>query len=105
MNVATVKLDGEKLREAIFVRDLNYKDINDALHVAHGYIQRVIRRNTISNKKMVQLEKFCGIKPEEYVLEDQDTIDSKIDPEMKKELSDLIYKAVYTAVKRAWEDD
>lgn len=105
MSTNVLKVDGEKLREAIFVRDLNYKDINDSLNVAHGYIQRVIRRNTISNKKMVQLEKFCGIKPEEYVLEDQDTIDSKIDPELKKELSDLIYKAVYTAVKRAWEDD
>ena len=69
--LANVKVDGEKLREAIFERNLDFKDVHEKLGVAPGYIQRVIRRNTISAKKMVQLEKIVGIKREEYVLEDQ----------------------------------
>ena len=107
-----VRVDYDKFMRALAEKGLNVYDLAEEM----GYTRRVLQNKAtlggLAPFDVVFLEKFKGIKPEEYVIPDEPEVvaapekeepsaPAAIDVDM---LTKVIYSAVYAAVKDAWED-
>lgn len=105
---AVIKIDSEKLKKAILKRNLTNSVIQKKLGRESGYISKITKRGSMTPSSVALFELVFGIAPEEYVL-----VDSRIEQEENTESAELdygklyqvIYDAVYTAVKKAWENE
>ena len=111
MNYQKVKVDRERLYNSLKVRGLKAQTISTEMGFSKRYISNSMSRGYISASAAKLLETMYGIKPDEYEPIKSVTVDNQIDtPPLKLDidydkLAQVIYDAVYTAVKRAWEND
>jgi IS30 family transposase len=115
-----IPIDGEKLKIEILKKGLSFKQIDEEVGFAHGYVSRTTKRNSITRGFIKMLEKMYDIPFSDYEpekskqQEDQPAVDAEtIKPETHiihdiinlSELKHVIYEAVYQAVLDAWQDD
>lgn len=102
-------INSAKFKEELDKRKLNKASVSQGLGFGNNYITDAIRRGRISNNAVRMLEVFYGISPDTYsVKEDLQVVepvaeekDSVIDYDRLRE---VIYDAVYWAVKKAWSE-
>lgn len=91
-------------------RNLAKREVSRELGFKDGYLNDCIRRGRIGNSAVKMLEVLYNIKSETYCVIEEKKVEEKV-PEVEKEsvidydkLRDVIYDAVYWAVKKAWSE-
>lgn len=89
-------------------RNLIKREVSLELGFKDNYLTDCIRRKRISNSAVKMLEVLYNIKPDSYCCVEK--VEEKV-PEVEKEsvidydrLREVIYDAVYWAVKKAWAE-
>lgn len=115
-----IRIDGEKLRRAIYDRDLVPMKMSQEMGLNNCYISHCIGERSISPGSARMLEVMFGIKPEEYfwkepepepepvvegpTTEEPAVVMPKVDEEFWERLNQTIYRAVYGALKRVYNE-
>lgn len=103
-----VKIDGNTLKKCIEKRGLTCSKAARELGFNPNFINKAVADNQINQPAIKLLEAVFNIKPEEYEIKDEsEPIESKLEvaePVIDYEkLENVIYKAVYEAVSKAWK--
>ena len=110
-----VKIDGEKLYKEIRERGLTTVKLCKDLGVNSGYFSNAKYRGAIANLAVVALESRYGIMRDSYIIKEEDTAVQVVEVVKEKETDffseenmqkfyQVIYSAVYEAVKKAWSE-
>lgn len=107
-----VEVDRDRLYNSLKVRGLVAQTISLEMGFSKWFIANSASRGHISASAAKLLETMYGIKPDEYMPIKAMVKDNPVDTQLQvkfeidyDKLSSVIYDAVYTAVKRAWEND
>ncbi len=107
-----VKIDKIKLEQALDKRGLTKREVSIGIGYGRSYISNACMEGNrgVNMAAVIGLEAKYGIKREEYELieevkKEPSPINKPITELTSAELSELIYKAVYSAVLHAWQDD
>lgn len=102
---ADVRIDPDRLEKALLSRNMTRGVATKQLNRQSGYVTKILKRGTMTQATVYVFEHVLGIPPEEYV------VDKMVEPAAGTteidygKLYQVIYDAVYTAVKKAWEDE
>lgn len=115
-----IKIDGEMLRRAIYDRDLVPTNMSKEMGMNNCYVSHCIGEGSISPGSARMIEVMFGIKPEEYfwkepepepepvveepAAEEPAVVMPKVDEEFWERLNQTIYRAVYGALKRVYNE-
>lgn len=108
------KIDGQKLKAEIKRRGLTEKEISLELGWSQSYITDAIQRGMLRDSAILMLDKLYNIKIDDFVAEiepegvtevSEPDVDSRSPQIDADKLYDVIYRAVYSAVKNAWMDE
>ena len=104
-----VKIDKTKLDNELRKRGLTNTDVSKELGFHNGYISDAMHRERIGVVVLRMLEVLYNISPDSYVIEDKKEKIEIVDNELKEtinyeKLYNLVYTAVYEAVKKAWAE-
>ena len=111
-----IKIDGEKLYKEIRERGLTIAKLCNDLGVNSGYFSNAKYRGSIANLAVVALESRYGIMRDSYVVKEEQETSVQVIEVMKEKDVDffseenmhkfyqVIYSAVYEAVKKAWSE-
>lgn len=112
-----IRIDGEKLRRAIYDRDLVPMNMSKEMGMNNSYVSHCIGEGSISPGSARMIEVMFGIKPEEYfwkeepepvveepAAEEPSVVMPKADEEFWERLNQTIYRAVYGALKRVYNE-
>ena len=113
-----IKIDGELLRRAIYDRNLVPMKMSQEMGMNNCYISHCMGDGSISPGPARMLEVMFGIKPEEYfykepepepiveepAAEEPAVVMPKVDEEFWERLNQTIYRAVYGALKRVYNE-
>lgn len=101
-----IEIDGQKLKEEIEKHDLTIKEVAVRTFRPYSTIHNAISRNVISKELAGAINNLCGIPLDAYQVkyEGMEEKPKTVDWFDRSELYDLIYHAVYEAVKRAWSE-
>lgn len=115
-----IKIDGEMLRRAIYDRDLVPMNMSKEMGMNNSYVSHCIGEGSISPGSARMIEVMFGIKPEEYfykepepepepvveepAAEEPEVVIPKVDEEFWERLNQTIYRAVYGALKRVYNE-
>lgn len=115
-----IKIDGEMLRRAIYDRNLVPMKMSQEMGMNSCYISHCMGDGSISPGPARMLEVMFGIKPEEYfykepepepepvveepAAEEPEVVIPKVDEEFWERLNQTIYRAVYGALKRVYNE-
>lgn len=104
-----VKIDKTKLENELRKRGLTYANVSRELGFHQGYIADAMHRERIGIVVLRMLEVLYNISPDSYVIEDKKEKIETVDREPKEtinyeKLYNLVYTAVYEAVKKAWAE-
>lgn len=116
-----IKIDGEMLRRAIYDRDLVPMNMSKEMGMNNSYVSHCIGEGSISPGSARMIEVMFGTKPEEYfyrepepvkeepeneipVTEEPAVVMPKVDEEFWERLNQTIYRAVYGALKRVYNE-
>lgn len=109
--MAGIKINSEKLRKILIERGLNARDVSYEMGHGRNYFSDSFRRGNLSRHAVVYLENKYNIKLEDYeaVQEEKREERHKREERALKDMTDkqmyqLIYSAVYHAVKKAWSE-
>lgn len=109
--MAVIQIDPDKLTKEFEKRNLIKGDVSEEMGHNRNYISDVVRRKTISRHAVVFLHKNYNIELKDYeaVQEEKKADKSKREERAMKDMTDkqmyqLIYSAVYHAVKKAWSE-
>ena len=109
--MAVIKIDPDKLTKEFEKRNLIKGDVSEAMGHNRNYMSDTIRRKTISKHAVVFLHKNYNIDLKDYeaVQEEKREERHKREERVLKDMTDkqmyqLIYSAVYHAVKKAWAE-
>lgn len=106
-----IKINSEKLRKILIQRGLTAGNVSYEMGHGRNYFSDSFRRGSLSRHAVVYLENKYNIKLEDYeaVQEEKREERSKREERVLKDMTDkqmyqLIYSAVYHAVKKAWTE-
>lgn len=116
-----IKIDGEMLRRAIYDRNLVPMKMSQEMGMNNSYVSHCIGEGSISPGSARMLEVMFGIKPEEYFWKEPEpepepvveeptaeepaaVVMPKVDEEFWERLNQTIYRAVYGALKRVYNE-
>ena len=109
--MAVIKIDPDKLTKEFEKRNLIKGDVSEAMGHNRNYMSDTIRKKTISKHAVVFLHKYYNIDLKDYeaVQEEKREERHKREERVLKDMTDkqmyqLIYSAVYHAVKKAWAE-
>ena len=109
--MAVIQIDPDKLTKEFKKRNLVKDDVSEEMGHNRNYISDVVRRKTITGHAVVFLHKNYNIELKDYeaVQEEKREERSKREERVLKDMTDkqmyqLIYSAVYHAVKKAWSE-
>ena len=109
--MAVIQIDPDKLTKEFEKRNLIKGDVSEEMGHNRNYISDVVRRKTIPRHAVVFLHKNYNIELKDYeaVQEEKREERSKREERVLKDMTDkqmyqLIYSAVYHAVKKAWSE-
>lgn len=107
-----VKVDKIKMEQALYKRGLTKAEVSIGIGYGRSYISNACMDGNrgINMSAVIGLEAKYGINREEYELieevkEKPLPLNKPITELTTIELSELVYKAVYSAVLHAWQDD
>lgn len=111
-----IEIDSDKFREVVEnilgnSKFKSYSELSESMGFARSYISNCICYNRIAVVAANDLERRFGISVDEYIKKDETTEEIKDDTKKPisdftgEELKNLIYKAVYSAVLHAWQND
>lgn len=113
----SVTIDGEKLRNIFIKRGVPLIEVSKTCGFEDSYFSKAIRANRMPLYVTKLLESVYHIPFEDYevqkvepellpiiVEEDRKEVEFVISEETAKQLHQLIYSAVYEAVKRVWSE-
>lgn len=111
-----IEIDSDKFRKVVETILSNskfrtYSELSESMGFARSYISNCFHYNKIAVVAANDLERRFGISVDEYIKKDETTEETKDDTQKPisdftgEELENLIYKAVYSAVLHAWQDD
>lgn len=112
----TIAIDGERLRQEFTVRNVAMGDASEKCGFEKSYFSKCSRQNKITKYGIALLDRMYNIKFEDYKIDEPEEEKKSEVPEVTKEtpliitedtknvLRDIIYSAVYEAVKRAWSE-
>lgn len=105
-----VSVSKEKLYRELEKRGLNHSEVSTEIGFAQWFISNSASRGKINRTGAIMLEKLYNIKPEDYA-PDPDNTPEIIEPVKEaqniidyEKLGEVIYDAVYRAVKTAWSE-
>ena len=111
--LSMITIDGDALKRALEQRDLTGTRVSRDMGYNDGYIANAINRNSITPSGAKMLDVMYGIPLSEYEKKEQavETVE-QIEETAKEEINvidydklyQIIYVAVYDAVKRAWSE-
>lgn len=111
-----IKIDGEKLRRAIYDRNLVPMKMSQEMGLNSCYVSHCMGEGTISPGSARMLEVMFGIKPEEYFWKEPEpepepvvegpaaVVMPEVNEEFWERLNQTIYRAVYGALKRVYNE-
>ena len=107
--LSKIKIDGNKLYQAMKERGLTPTKICREIGVNGGYFANAKSRGSIANMMIVLLESRYGIPRDTYVVKEEEEVsivevvqhDDFFSEENQQKLYKLVYSAVYNAMKRA----
>ena len=110
--VVSIEIDGEKLRKEFEVRNLKLMDASNKCGFEQTYFSKSCRMNRITKPAMNLLQQMFNIRYEDYKIDEPEQIEETevkenpitITEDVSKALYDIIYSAVYEAVKKAWSE-
>ena len=109
--MAVIQIDPDKLTKEFEKRNLIKGDVSEEMGHNRNYISDVVRRKTIPRHAVVFLHKNYNIELKDYeaVQEEKREERPKREERALKDMTDkqmyqLIYSAVYHAVKKAWSE-
>ena len=109
--MAVIKIDPDKLTKEFKKRNLIKGDVSEEMGHNRNYISDVVRRRTIPKHAAVFLHRNYNIELKDYeaVREEKKVDKPKREERAIKDMADkqmyqLIYSAVYHAVKKAWSE-
>ena len=110
-----IEIDNDKFREVVEnilgnSKFKTYSELSESMGFAKSYISNCIHYGRIAIVAANDLERRFGNSVDEYIKKDETAEETKEDTKTMsdftgEELEKLIYKAVYSAVKHAWEND
>lgn len=106
-----MEIDGVKLRHEFEVRNISLKDASNKCGFEDSYFSNVCSAGKITKPASNLLHMMFNIRYEEYALNEvteepraEELSTLTITEETSKVLYDIIYSAVYDAVKKAWSE-
>ena len=104
-----LNIDGKKLNDEIKKRNLSVGEVEAAIGRSRSFLSKAVKSGRLKEGDVKLLDliyniKYDNIKPDKNELK-KAMPEIKIEGITKDELSNLIYKAVYSAVIHAWEND
>lgn len=114
MKKITISINSEALKNELAKRNLTLKNASSEMGYSDSFMQGVVKKREINVPAMKMLEMMYNIKPEIYILQEETEPEQMVFEEIHEsegiafdfdKLHEIIYNAVYTAVKRAWQDD
>jgi hypothetical protein len=104
-----LRIDKDKLYAALRTRNIALREASTAIGFNQDYLSSCASRETVNNVAVVALKNLYDIDYDEYSIKNEEEsareIEKKTVAELSPtELSNLIYKAVYSAVLNAWEN-
>ncbi len=107
-NQTSIKIDRDKLEKAVRKRGMTMADASREIGRNENYLANLKHYGTISKASMVTMEKVLNIKQEEVEFCDEQEQPEEL-PALAPALDldklyEIIYTAVYHAVKQAWKD-
>lgn len=111
----SIEINGAKLRREFEVRNISLIDVSERCGFDATYFSKVCRSNRIRKPAAKLLEQMYNIKYEDYKIDEPEEEKSEvhevtketsliITEDTKNVLRDIIYSAVYEAVKKAWSE-
>lgn len=113
----SVGIDGDSLKILFQKRGLNMNEVSSNIGYDACYISRATRTNKMSKPAINLLDSMYNIKFSDYEkreeeespveivpIQDQEKEETRINEEMANQLYQIIYSAVYQAVKKAWAE-
>ena len=110
----TMRIDADKLYEELQKRHLSAREVSLKIGYHPAYINQALVRGKISNPGVVALKNMFNIDRESYELVEEPAVP---EPEYTSlppvpvsfeldydRLGEIIFKAVYEAVKKAWSE-
>ena len=70
----TEKINGDALRAEIYKRGLTLREASEKLELAHNYIARSARLGQIPKDRIKTIDLILGIKPEKYVINEDEPV-------------------------------
>lgn len=110
--VVSIEIDGEKLRKEFEVRNLKLMDASSKCGFEQSYFSKACRTNKITKPAMNLLQQMFNIRYDDYKIDEPEQIEESevkenpitITEDVSNALYDIIYSAVYEAVKKAWSE-
>lgn len=115
-----IRIDGEMLRRSIYDKGLVPTKMSQEMGMNNCYVSHCIGEGSISPGSARMIEVMFGIKPEEYfwkepepepepvveepAAEEPAVVMPKVDEEFWERLNQTIYRAVYGALKRVYNE-
>ena len=106
----SIVINGAKLRNEFAVRKLFMSEVSEKCGFEKSYFSKCIREGKIGKPAVTLLDRMYNIKFEDYRIDDvremqktesSDSESLAITEEVSKVLYDIIYSAVYEAMKKA----
>ena len=107
-------IDSAALRGIIVSRGWNLSTFSESLGYNKSYLSHALSAGWLSMPAVKMLEAMYGIKYEDYAYKEKEKENNKQEAEVKEEnmpagldygvLYEVINKAVYEAVKKAWSE-
>ena len=70
----TEKINGDALRAEIYKKGLTLREASEKLELAHNYIAASARLGQIPKDRIKAIDLILGIKPEKYVIDEDETV-------------------------------
>lgn len=106
----TIECDMNKLKHEFKKRNLSDNDVATELGLSRYYFKNVYARNRISEQTAKGLEKCFNIKPQDFAPDKPEPANApkevavKVEPFDWQKLYNVMYEAMYNAVKKAWSE-
>lgn len=106
----TIPINSDKLRAEIYAKGYDLTSASIKIGMERNYFSGILKRGLVPPNTVYAVKGELGINPEKYVFPDLGTekelnkpggVQYILDSEIKKELCDVIYRAVKTAMVEA----
>lgn len=96
-----VQINPDKFKKEIYRKNHNLSSMSEELGYSNSYLSLCVSEKRVPASVAKYLDSVLGIPQERY--EEREEVETKTEVN-GNELYDVIYRAVYAAVKQAWKE-